>query len=210
MTQEKARLPAGRRVADDVVATWFKRTHDWTERVLKGSLDPEIVASAVQSIIDGPEKRKKAPRDGQWFELEVDYDRTLPQDIIHDARHAATDWKYLGPAHEGRVRHLGVRLVEIEIPEREGFSDILRRLYHDGYIPLDGIASKAFREKFPQPTNDACVFFGKGQWRKTEGGPLLTLGLQGVGSLAGARWETNFYTEADLPFRSLWAVVPKS
>lgn len=39
-------------VADDVIATFARRQHNWMERVLKGSLDPEEVARAVHQIID--------------------------------------------------------------------------------------------------------------------------------------------------------------
>lgn len=40
------------RVPDDVVARFTRQQHDWTERVLKGSLDPVEVAQAVQDIIN--------------------------------------------------------------------------------------------------------------------------------------------------------------
>jgi len=39
-------------VADGRIATFARRQHDWMERVLKGSLDPEAVAKEVQKIID--------------------------------------------------------------------------------------------------------------------------------------------------------------
>lgn len=40
------------RVPDDVVAKFTRQQHDWTERVLKGSLDPVEVARVIQSIIN--------------------------------------------------------------------------------------------------------------------------------------------------------------
>lgn len=39
-------------VADDVLARWHKRVHDWDERILKGSLDPDALAKVVQEFID--------------------------------------------------------------------------------------------------------------------------------------------------------------
>lgn len=40
------------RVPDSVIATFARQQHDWMERVLKGSLDSNEVARAVQSLID--------------------------------------------------------------------------------------------------------------------------------------------------------------
>jgi len=39
-------------VPDDVVAKFVRQQHDWTERILKGSLDPVEVAQAIQAIIN--------------------------------------------------------------------------------------------------------------------------------------------------------------
>ncbi len=39
-------------VADEVIARFARQQHDWMQRVLKGSLNPVEVASAVQSIIN--------------------------------------------------------------------------------------------------------------------------------------------------------------
>ncbi len=67
-------------VADEVIAKFVRRTNDWTTRVLKGSLDPENIARAVQAVVD----RKP------WFSLVgeaslVCYDRLLVEaDGIHE------------------------------------------------------------------------------------------------------------------------------
>lgn len=67
-----------RRVADSAIADFACRQHDWMERVLKGSLDPEEVSCAVQAIIN---------RGG--YRLTIDYGQTLEQ-MIAAGRY---DWK---------------------------------------------------------------------------------------------------------------------
>lgn len=52
-------------VADDVLGKFARRQHDWFERVRKGSLDPEEVTQAVQSIID----RGKVTEMMEWKEV---------------------------------------------------------------------------------------------------------------------------------------------
>ena len=61
------------RVADDVISKFARQQHDWFERVRKGSLDPEEVASAVQKIINS--KRKVFFRDyfdnsNKWLKVD--------------------------------------------------------------------------------------------------------------------------------------------
>lgn len=171
-------------VADDneKIVRWHRRLHDWDERVLKGSLDPEEIARAVQDIIGRGTVFTRDMRNEGW-ELMEDAPRRIT---------SVKDLELVSFLKSGETLIKGEELVlraRGELNADYGQHDAEYLLEHQDEIPAE------FRKYY--------LVFTKTIWRGQDSRRVAFL------SFVGERWYLLFYWLEDVCISDVRLVRPR-